>query len=98
MKCHVEDLLGERQVRFYGFAAPPVFNLDEGNRDPATVGSINSAIDNSTCFINGDDCVPFLSELSVSRLSAQIKTVDDACKRLLRRDRAALAVGRMPIP
>ena len=98
IKCHVEGLLGQRQVRCYGFASPPVFNIDDRIRDTATASAIGKAIKNSTGYINGDDCVPFLSEVSVSRLSTQIKTVDDACKHLWRRDRAALASGRMPIP
>jgi hypothetical protein len=98
IKCHVEGLLGQRQVRCYGFASPPVFNLENTSRDPGTASAIDEAIQNSTGYINGDDCVPFLSEVSVSRLSTQIKTVDDACKRLWHRDRSALASGRMPIP
>lgn len=98
IKCHVEGLLRHRQVKCYGFASPPVFNLDERTRDPATASAIENAIENSTSYIHGDDCVPFLSQVSISRLAAQIRTVDDACKRLWRRDRAALASGRMPVP
>ena len=68
------------------------------NRDAATASAFGKAIENSTGYVNGEDCAPFLSEVSVSRLSTQIKMVDDACKRLWYRDRAALASGRMSIP
>lgn len=99
IKCHVESLLGGRQVKCFGFASPPAFNRGENeDEDPATSTAIGSAMASSTCYIYGDDCVPFLSQTSVSLLAVQIETVDDACRRLWHRDRAALASGRVPIP
>lgn len=98
IKCQAEELLGSHQVKFYGFASPPVFNLDDRTRDPAMTTALQKAFAHSICYINEDDCVPFLSKRSCARLDAQIRIVDGACKRLWSRDKAALANGQMPIP
>lgn len=98
IKCHVEGLLGKREVRCFAFASPPVFNLLNPNQDFATTNAVKDALENATVFIYGDDCIPFLSQATISRLTTQIKTIDDACKRLWHRDRTAIASGRTPIP
>lgn len=98
IECHVRALLGNRQVKCFAFASPPVFNAHGQNQDPETPSGVADAIKNATAYIYGDDCVPFLSQTTVSRLAAQIQTVDKACQHLWRRDRVALASGQMPIP
>jgi hypothetical protein len=57
IKCQAEELLGTHQVKFYGFASPPVFNLDDRIRDPAMTTAVQKAVANSICYINEDDRV-----------------------------------------
>lgn len=98
VKCHVQGLLGSRQVNCCGFALSPVYRFDERDRDPANVAAIETAIARSTCYIHGDDCIPFITRGSMSVLADQMKIVDDVCKGLWHRDRTSLASERMPIP
>jgi len=98
IKCHVEGLLGNRQVKCFAFASPPVYNLLIRNEDLATPNPVEDALGNATAFVCGDDFIPFLSQGAVCGLATQIRTIDDACKRLWHRDRSALASGRTPIP
>jgi Lipase (class 3) len=74
IKCYQEVLLGpKRTVKCYGFAPPPTFCLDESNIDE----SIQRAIDNTTCYIHENDCVPLLSVASIRRFSVLMDTVDN---------------------
>jgi uncharacterized RDD family membrane protein YckC len=98
IKCHVEGLLANRQVKCFAFASPPVYNLLNRNEDLATPNPVKDALGNATAFVCGDDFIPFLSQGAVCGLATQIRTIDDACKRLWHRDRSALASGRTPIP
>ena len=76
IKCYKEALLGpNRIVKCYGFAPPPTFcwDSDTGNIDE----SIQRAIDNTTCYIHDNDCVPLLSVMSIRRFSVLMDTVDN---------------------
>jgi hypothetical protein len=75
IKCHKELLLGpNRIVKCYGFAPPPTFcwdtctNIDE---------SILRAIDNTTCYVHDNDCVPYMSVMSIRRFSVLMDTIDN---------------------
>ena len=100
IKCHVEGLLGpNRAVKCFGFASPPVFYLDANQeRDSVTAMALDKAIKTCTCFIHGEDCVPFLSISSVSRFAAQLEKIDDTTKSMWPLDRMSLASGRTDVP
>lgn len=100
IKCHVEGLLGaSRAVKCFGFASPPVFDMAaEQGRDSVAAHAIDKAIKNCTCYIQGEDCIPFLSVSSVSRIAAQLEVVDDATKTMWPLDRMAIASGDHHIP
>lgn len=99
---HTNSLVGQNcVVKCFGFASPPVFNLnsDDGeSRDSVTAHAIDKAIKNSTCFIHGEDCVPFLSVVSVAKTAAQLETVDDSTKGMSPLERMAIALGKKDVP
>jgi len=99
IKCHVESLLGNVPLKCFGFACPPVFYLNEDvERDSVTAHAIDNAIKNCTSYIQGDDCVPFLSVVAVSRFATQLEAVDDTTREMWPLDRMALASGKKDVP
>lgn len=75
IKCYRELLLGpNRIVKCYGFAPPPTFFWDSNSNIHE---SIQRAIDNTTCYIHDNDCVPLLSVMSIRRFSVLMDTVDN---------------------
>jgi hypothetical protein len=76
IKCYKELLLGpNRIVKCYGFAPPPTFCW--GSDTDHVDESIQRAIDNTTCYIHDNDCVPLLSVMSIRRFSVLMDTVDN---------------------
>ena len=75
IKCYKELLLGpNRVVKCYGFAPPPTFCWDSKS---IIDESIQRAIDNTTCYVHDNDCVPLLSVMSIRRFSVLMDTIDN---------------------
>lgn len=101
IKCHVENLLGNsnRPIKCFAFACPPVFYLpEEETRDSVAAHGIDKAIKNCTSFIQGEDCVPFLSVSAVAKCASQLEIVDDTSKSMNPFERMALASGKKNLP
>ncbi|KAL3784452.1 hypothetical protein HJC23_002496 [Cyclotella cryptica] len=91
IKCHVEELVGNRKVSCYGFAPPPTFYpccadaTGDGKPDPPDL--VREAIENCTAYIHDNDAVPFLSITSVRRLAALLDAVDNITEHMWFYDR-----------
>jgi hypothetical protein len=94
VKCHVEQLLGDRTVRCFGFAPPPTYSYDASKMHP----TVRTAIDNSLCYIHDNDCVPFLLVRSVARRLALMDTVDNRTERMWAFQRFKIFWDWEPIP
>lgn len=77
IKVHLENPLGDRTVKCFGFAPPPTYSVDKNLNDAAAAKSIQDAIDNCTAFIHDNDCIPFLSVTCIRRLATLMDTVDN---------------------
>lgn len=76
IKCYKELLLGaNRIVKCYGFAPPPTFCWDSSS--DKIDSSVQQAIDNTTCYIHDNDCVPLMSVMSIRRFSVLMDTIDN---------------------
>ena len=77
VKCHYEQLFGDRTVKCYGFAPPPTLcsaRMAKGSKEAAL---IQKAFDNCLCYMHDNDCVPLLSIVCIRRLVALLDTVDN---------------------
>lgn len=103
IKCHVENLVGKRAVRCFGFASPPVFclhdpNPNEPQRNSSIKASIERAISNCVCYIHNNDCVPFLSVVAVDRLAGLLEAVDEKTDDMFLLTRVKVALGEKKVP
>lgn len=98
IKCHLEKPLGDRVIKCYGFAPPPTYCIDEALIDPMAKLSIQTAIDNSLCYIHDNDCVPLLSVMCIRRLANLMDAVDNKTEHMWALRRFKLFWEWEPIP
>jgi len=94
IQCHYENRFPSTQIRCFGFASPPVFAAKDGTMNFTNI-RVRMAIDNATCYIHEDDCVPFLGADSVRRLAFVINKLHEEDHKVSVLDRWRMASGKM---
>lgn len=82
VKCHAEQLLGDRTVKCYGFAPPPTLCIDDLQKDSKVAAVVREAVDNCLCYVHDNDCIPLLSVVCIRRLATLLDTVDNRTEHL----------------
>ena len=77
VKCHLEQLFGDRTVKCYGFAPPPTLCANALAKDSKENALIQKAIDNCICYMHDNDCIPLLSVACIRRLAMLLDAVDN---------------------
>lgn len=72
IKIHHDEELPGISVRCFGFASPPVFVKPTESHQ-----KVNQAISRCVCFINENDCIPFLSGDAIRRLANTLIEVNE---------------------
>jgi len=82
VKCHFEQLFGDRVVKCFGFAPPPTLCRDGLAKDSKEAALVQKAYDNCICYIHDNDCIPLLSVVCIRRLATLMDTVDNRSEHL----------------
>ena len=82
VKCHAEQLFGDRPVKCYSFAPPPTLAMEGMSSDSIETTRIRNAIDHCISYMHDNDCVPFLSVVCIRRLAALMDVVDNRTERM----------------
>lgn len=95
IKCHVDSIFPATKIRCFGFASPPAYAANDGTMNFTSL-RVQRAINNTTCYLHEDDCVPFLSADSVRRLAYVINKLHTEDHNLNFFDRRRMAAGWLP--
>jgi hypothetical protein len=98
IKAHYDNLFPTgTKIRCFGYASPPVYAAYNGATSNLNVTNhaVLEAIDNTTCYIHEEDCVPFMSVDAVVRLAYTVDKLHQEDKKLKFFDRWLMASGRM---